>query len=406
MAEEPGTAEPAHTVINDMLGQRDCFHVVDVKGNTAFIKMPERRETCLHSPHIFLSTLGGGSFGRVMSISDSRCVKTFGEEEWFFHEMILNDAINLGKLKHPLGNWKSLLSMDDACMSCRTITYPRYQCTVEQFPFWRITSAETVAQTFTGLVGAVEFLNQTCGIFHSDISTSNIFVRTGKNEKDLRSLVLGDVGVGSFHTGNTCTSVVVVCNKTNAPKHKLPGGRDPFYVGKDIFKTASLLYRCYCVVASPASGTEDLGSSDSPVGMALARNTDLGSLGYCLFDVLEKMLDISRKEPTMAFLDRCRYRRPHPLYFLTFLAPKVVMCKMLSEKWGCRLNLGMDGSGDGAYLTLPSPHRQAFKEWCQALERQYLKLLFGYQSFKIRSASLRQLTQTLIANDRFGLPGE
>lgn len=397
------------TILNEITRQPHHLHVVDVQSNTAIIKMPEVWETCTHSPFVFLSTLGSGSFGKVRSTSSTRCVKTFDDEECFYHEMVLNDIINIAKLKEPYGTWKCLLSMETACISCQAIIYTRYDCTVETYPFWRAITPETVVRGFTGLIGAVEFLNHSCGIFHSDISTSNLFIKLGKDKKDIASIVLADIGVGSLHAGNTCTNITVLSNKTSQPLHEIIGGRDPFYVCKDMFKPCSVLFRCYCMLMNPISDADNRGkltSKDPPVSKRLAKRMDLASLAYCLLEVLEKVLDTHKKEPTINFLDHCTYNRPHPLYYLAFMAPKVVMCKLLSTTWKCKINLGMDTNGNCDYITLTPPHKQVFRDWCQALERRYLRLLFQYQCFKIRSVSLRQLTLSLLAYDKFGLPGQ
>lgn len=221
----------------------------------------------------------------------------------------------------------------------------------------------------------------------------------------VQTVVLGDLGVGTLHGSNKYTNVVVV-NKTESEEaYEIPGGRDPFYVCKDAFKPAAVLFRCYCLLTTPFSVAEKMAdaSENLPLGKSLAKNLDVSALAYCAFDIFEKILDVCDACPTTTFYTSLKYHRPHPMYYLSFMAPKILMCQYLSKLWHCNLNLGLDQTGTGDFIKLDHSHKVGFKNWCKALEREYNTSLFQCHGFKLKQRDLKQVVQLLLANDKFGV---
>lgn len=398
--------EVSDTVLNEMLPLAPHMQVVSERGTTACVRVPLAWERCTHPPFVCISRLGGGAYGKVKAISSRQCVKTFKNPGWFLHEAIINDVVTLGRLMRPEAISDAIVTMDFACMTCRAIVYPRFSCSAEDYEHWRGFDGSVLAEKFAGLADAVAFLNDTCGVFHADISTSNIFLRLGADLRTVEKMVLGDLGVGTLHTGNRCTDISVL-SPSGDVLYEMFGGRDPLYVCKDAFKPANILYRCYCIMITPVNEAQDTLEQRNlpPVGRLNARAVDLASLGYSLIEIMERSLDLMKRDPTTCFFESVKYRRPHPLYFLCFMAPKVAMLDQLSRLWDCQMSLGMTRSGYCDYISLSSAHRLMFKSWCRTVEREYTSHLFGEQAHSLRSPGLRRLLQSLLVNDRFGLSG-
>lgn len=364
------------------------------------MRLPEKYLTCSHPPVTDAKILGYGAFGMV-SINPhySGVIKEFDSHTDFYHELLADDLIAVAKERcHNINKHKNLIDIVGACAPCKIIFYDRYTTSLDNYDEWSDLNMPHIVQEFQGLFNAINFLNEECGLFHSDISPCNILVQHKKSSMVLEKLVLTDMGIASLHSGNKITDMVLKSSKGRL-LYRMFYRRDPFYVCKDVYKPACVLSRCYTICLHTRRKTQCV--TLDAIGKAMALNIDVSSLAYCLLFVVERLLDSLGLYPTRIFYDTVTQNAENPQYYLQFMVTKVVLLEFLSEIWEVGFNLGLDSKGNCQHVVIHPDDLHVFTNWCKAFKNTFKQSYMAKNIIKIQREDLRDMFQQLITYDHF-----
>lgn len=387
------------TLLCDLKKSYNHVSLFEVKPNYLVFKLPERYSNC-DSHREFAPVdnfeLGRGSFGRVSAYNSEVVCKQFWESSGFYHELFWCDLISLTKIRHPTYRDVRIVSPITACVPCKQIFFKRYSRSLRDFDAWRPGIVRHLVSEFEQLYLAVYFLNEKCGIMHSDISTDNILVDESRGGM---RLYLTDFGVCSLHDGNPVTDVAIKTRKGHMAA-RVSSERSVFSISKDAYKPCAVLARCYVHMCSGARRRE---ADEFLIHSATAIKIDVICLGVCLLMCLEKILDANQVQPLETFRDRFLDHCDSTTYYLQLLSPRIVLTQFLCTLWNISFSIRIDGQGVCQSVSLKDEHRRLFKKWNAA----YLKLL--EQSCTIESVSalnfeeLKRLFIKLLGSDGFML---
>ncbi|AIU39482.1 tegument serine/threonine protein kinase [Equid gammaherpesvirus 2] len=394
--------EGCGTVMEMMVAQRDHLRVSHVSPFAVSLQAPDRWERCRHGAPRFRLALGKGEYGKVEAVSKHECVKTFNEVVAFYHELVVCDLIEIARLRSRCPEKsEGLISFVDACMPCKQLFFPRYSCSLNDFSHWGPENIPPLVAGFESLLDAVVFLNEECGLFHSDISPCNILVERAQTETGLGKLVLTDMGLATPHTGNPQTGVSFV-SSGGTQLYQMFVDRGPFMVSKDAYKPACVLLRCFRVAAALNWG--EVKTDRFPICQQMSRVIDVSCLGYCLLNVIERILDVTKAEPTNRFYSRCSFTELQPQYFLKCLVHKVVLLEFLADLWkveGGGLSIGVSSGAEFDSERLSLSERQDFRSWCRQLDTRYICTLYPYSNLLEGCEGLRDCLVNLLSLDYF-----
>ncbi len=181
---------------------------IDDMTETLYVKLPENMTRCDHLPITCEYLLGRGSYGAVYAHADNATVKLYDSVTELYHELMVCDMIQIGKATAEDGQDKALVDYLSACTSCHALFMPQFRCSLQDYGHWHDGSIEPLVRGFQGLKDAVYFLNRHCGLFHSDISPSNILVDFTDTMWGMGRLVLTDYGTASLHDRNKMLDAV------------------------------------------------------------------------------------------------------------------------------------------------------------------------------------------------------
>ncbi|ARW78099.1 tegument serine/threonine protein kinase [Common bottlenose dolphin gammaherpesvirus 1 strain Sarasota] len=376
----------------------------DKEHRTIYARLPSEYNNCAHGPvPKHRPKLGEGAFGCVYPVTDDTCVKVFTSHGTFYHEFIMNDLIALAMIHRDGRETRhhALLNLMNACVQCRVIFYPRCKFGLNKFRNWCPSNIPPLICGFEGLHDAIVFLNEKCGIFHSDVSPCNILIEDAGRGK-LGRLVLTDMGISSPHDGNRFNRCVLKSNK-GKPLYEISSTRNPFMVCKDAFKPAFLLSRCHTL--KQRIEFENLEAWSCPIGQRLALDIDTASLGYTLLYALERLLVCYDKDPTLDFYCKNGTDNQHLEYYLQFLVPKVVLCNLLSRIWNVQLHLGVNMRGETTATKLSPEHVTKFARWVEQFKTRLELSATPRSTDRIKNPQLAHLTCKLLSQDYFSEHG-
>nr|BEG23107.1 tegument serine/threonine protein kinase [Macronycteris gammaherpesvirus 1] len=390
-------------VLEMLLTQREHMSITSVMSSKVLLKPAPDWTKCKHGNYKLSVLLGQGAYGKVEAVSKTECIKSFINPHSFYHELMVCDLIELARLRsHCPEKSQSLLSFTTACMPCKALFFPRYSCSLNTFSHWSEDNISKIVSGFEGLLDAVIFLNEECGLFHSDISLCNILVDGQYGDHIPGRLVLADFGLATLHTGNSKIHLGLT-STTGKPLYRMFVKRGPFMVCKDSYKPACVLLRCFKIASSHK--WDELDTDKSPICPAMAKTIDISSLAYCLLNVIEKVLDVSNMEPTDSFYLNCSLPETNPQYYLKCLVHKVVLLEHLSKLWKTDINIGVNSKGDFCSLELPFKEKEEFQSWCRQLETKYISYLYPYNYLIADNINLRDCLINLLSLDFFSLYG-
>nr|AIA82781.1 kinase [Bovine gammaherpesvirus 4]QJC19173.1 kinase [Bovine gammaherpesvirus 4] len=397
----PLTHSQTHgTIIEDMVLYNKHLSVCDVSEEKISLKVARCMLNCNHEQLNKKVTLGSGSFGSVRPLGPKKCVKTFfNVSANFYHELIMSDIIFMAHMRaHDPLRTRSLMVYLTACVNCQAIVLPRYTGSLSSFTGWDEVSADMLAHEFASLYNAIGFLNDECGIFHCDVSLGNILIDRGYGGSKFGKLVLGDFGISCFHYGNTYTNVTLKSPRGKV-LYNLYSLRCPFFICADSYKPASILYKCYLL--NFERKYLNFKEHEMVIGKYQAKVIDLAALGYCLYTCIEHMLDIKNERPSEMFYAKTVNDRTHLMYYLQFMAPKVVMSELLSYVWDTQIDLGLDSKGRANKISLHGEHMKQFRQWCHELTGRYKQCLLNQQQKIATSRDLKVIVLKLVSLDFF-----
>ncbi len=227
---------------------------IDDMTETLYVKLPENMTRCDHLPITCEYLLGRGSYGAVYAHADNATVKLYDSVTELYHELMVCDMIQIGKATAEDGQDKALVDYLSACTSCHALFMPQFRCSLQDYGHWHDGSIEPLVRGFQGLKDAVYFLNRHCGLFHSDISPSNILVDFTDTMWGMGRLVLTDYGTASLHDRNKMLDVRLKSSK-GRQLYRLYCQREPFSIAKDTYKPLCLLSKCYILRGAGTSLT-------------------------------------------------------------------------------------------------------------------------------------------------------
>lgn len=376
--------------------------ITSIVGKCATLRLPESYLECCHQSHTGTHLLGAGTYGRVFV--NPHChgvVKEFDIHSNFYHELLADDLVAMAAEKcNSYDNYENIIKLTGACAPCKIIFYDRYSTSLDKYDSWSGPNMTRIVQEFHGLLKAITFLNEECGLFHSDISPCNILVQHGSNSKFLEKLVLSDLGISSLHSGNRVTDMVLKSSKGRL-LYRMFYRRDPFFVCKDVYKPACVLSRCYtiCLYSSRKASCV----TTDAVGKAMAMTIDVSSLAYCLLFVIERTLDSLCLHPSRTFYDTITDSAENPKYYLQFMVPKVVMLEFLSDIWNIKFNLGLDSKGNCQHIIIEPSDLHVFTDWCKAFKTTFDLSFMAKNITKLQRQDLKDMFQHLITYDSFSL---
>ncbi|AJG42961.1 virion protein kinase [Harp seal herpesvirus] len=391
-------------VVSMLLGLEHHLSICEVTSNSIFLRLPNTWKRCNHPTSKIKVSLGSGAYGSVQAVSKFECKKTFTNEISFLHEMITCDLVEIARLRGNLDvKTVNIISVSRVCLPCKEIYFPRMECNLYEFKHWTSENVPKLISGFNGLLDAVMFLNEKCGLFHSDISPCNILVDHCVNPGELGRLVLSDLGLASLHTNNDkiCIGIKTARGKT---LYKMFYDRGPFLVCKDVFKPACVLFRCIAITSTTKSPTSKLDCS--PVDQSMAKIIDVSCLALCLLYAIERLMDIQKRSPTSKFFDACVAEDESPEYYMNCLVPRVVMMEFLSDLWHIDLNIGASSDGVFEHLSLTEHQRATFQSWCRKIRGTYLQDLFFHCSVLLSDPNLKSCFVNLLRFDYFSPCGK
>nr|WIM51683.1 MAG: viral protein kinase [Peromyscus leucopus gammaherpesvirus] len=379
--------------------------VVETKKSKIILRIPEVWRKCHHMPiPKGSSELGSGGFGYVRAVNERLCVKHFKDGEDFYREVVNSNLVAIASSRFS-NKGTAILNMINACAVCKFILYPRLNCNLHELSL-RDTCPDTLANAFVRLQEGVMFLNREVGLFHGDISPSNILVRLDPNTGKLDDLILADLGISVLHSGNSHTDIVVKSTK-GKQLVRLDNVKSPYYLGKDAYKPAFVLFICYTLRQRNRRAYYE-----QPAGLVNQREAlaiDLCSLGYSLLACIRWMFDL----PSNNLPAACEHGvtgEPqavmNPVYYLLHMIDKVAMCQLLNASWETKINLGVTPEGECTHLELCPEHRNVFSSKCRQFVTQYMKLILDSRAYRhLRSKALRDITVNLLSYDCFSENG-
>lgn len=380
-------------------------HLTSITGigekRTLTCKLPDGYNRCTHAPiPTYRPKIGCGSFGNVYAMDDWTCAKMFYDAESFYQELMMSDLISLAKdyREESETRHRALMKMLGACVPCRVIFFPRYHFNLSKFQNWCPENIQNIVNGFEGLYNALWFLNEKCGIFHSDVSPCNILVEIGARRGALGRLVLADVGISTPHEGNNFNKCILKSSR-GRPLFEVGSVRDPYDICKDAYKPACLLARCHALKVQRLEG--DLQDGLFSVSKKLALVIDTASLGYTLLFAIEKLIDYFEKDFMMEFYYKLGVEHNNPLYYLQFLVPKVVYCRLLSRLWNVKLDLGINMKGECSSTKLYPEHVSTFALWVEQFKDFLEKSLLSNITDRLKNTQLAHITCKLLAQDYF-----
>lgn len=386
-------------MLNMLLALRDHMYVAETSPTGVVMRPPLKWTTCGHQAPKMSMLLGKGEYGKVEALSKTECVKTFVSSPSFYHELLACDLIELAKIRTLCPEkGHALISFNSACMCCRKIFFPRYSTSLSEFPHWTVENIPLLVRGFDGLLDAVVFLNEQCGLFHSDISLCNILVEKGVTDTVLGKLVLADMGLATLHSGNTKIDISI-SSSGGRTLYQMFVERGPFMVCKDAYKPACVLWRCF-KIASAVQWAE-IKTECLPICPNMAKVIDISCLAYCLLNVIEKIMDVTHKEPTDSFYSKCTLTEYQSKYYLKCLVHKVVLLEFLSRLWKTKFNIGVNSQGSFHSLSLTFQEKEEFRSWCRQLETQYICHLYPHSDLLVRFVELRDCVANLLSLDYF-----
>ncbi|AAM22135.1 kinase [Suid gammaherpesvirus 3] len=354
------------------------------------LMLPNCMDLCDHPRVESDEKIAEGTYANIYQSSPGICAKVFKTEQAFLHETIISDLIAISK-EHHRNDVKHLCLQTylGACHPCKTIWYPRYMCSLDNFFDLSCRHIPDISREFSALKDAIEFLNGKCGIFHSDISSDNILVEPNGSPDSIRSLILADVGIGTIHTGNHFRSITVKARDEKI-LYNMYNLKTPFLVCKDDVKPLCILRRCY-LLRKHAHGIEFLETGQEMVGENMALIIDISTLCQVFISVLARIIEVTQDFTYDSWLLDVQDNL-ESTYYLTLLAPKLFMYEMLSHEWGMYIDVGVNSVGVMACGQLEASHalllNQAYEDFkqqfqpvisqpfLQALNSQDLKLTF------------------------------
>ncbi|AMA67392.1 tegument serine/threonine protein kinase [Vespertilionid gammaherpesvirus 1] len=388
-------------ILDFLVKQKSHLSICYGKTSNITVMPPVKWTVCLHDKYSEKNILGKGEYGSVFGISDTECVKTFESQNAFYHEMIVCDLIDIARLRSQCPEKSmSLMFLNSVCIPCKKLFFPRYRGNLETFPHWTSENIPRIVKGFEGLLDAVVFLNEDCGLFHSDISLCNILVGITQNETHLGKLVLTDMGLATLHTGNPQTELALKA-LNGKPLYDMFVNRNPFLVCKDAYKPACILFRCFIL----ATGDDDMEDSVSPACADMAKVIDISCLAYCLLNVIEKLMDVSKSSPTDRFYLNCTLAENNPIYYVKCLVHKVILLEFLSGLWNTHLSIGANSQGEFDSVILSPTLKKEFISWCENIKALYTTDLFSNSNILLSNIHLRDCLSNLLSLDSFSACG-
>lgn len=374
------------------------MYLSEIRENYVVFKLPDRYSSCKSHSGYEISEeeveLGQGSFGRVKALNAEVVRKQFWESLNFYHELFWCELIALAKIRNSSLEGERLLTPLTACVSCKQLFFKRYSRSLKDFEEWSPDVVEQLVSEFEQLHSAVIFLNEKCGILHSDISVDNILMEDAPG--GLGRLYITDFGVCALHSANPVTDAVIKSKKGRVVS-RISSERSVFSLSKDAYKPCLVLARCY---AQTLTENPDL-HEEFIIHSSAARKIDVICLGNCLLTCIEKILDVNNVNPIETFRDRYLDFCDSSTYYLLLLSSRVVITQFLSTIWTIQVTFNIDTHGICPSLSLRETHRRLFKNWCAA----YLKLVHKCCSVEsIRAVSctrLRDIFVKLLDSDVF-----
>ncbi|AAK38235.1 ORF27 [callitrichine gammaherpesvirus 3] len=368
---------------------------IDKRTETLFVKLPDQMTTCDHEPISFNHLLGAGSYGAVYTHGTDATVKVYDSISELYHELMVCDMIQIGKEKSENGKTAALIDYLSACTHCHALFLTPYRCSLQDFDYWTDLVIDPLVQGFKGLKDALHFLNKNCGLFHSDVSPSNILVDFTPHLWHMGKLVLTDFGNATLHSGNKMLDVRLKSSK-GRQLYKMYYQREPFTVAKDTYKPFMLLSRCYVL---RMMGKELDPVTCGPMNDKTALNMDLQCLGYSLLYCLVKLADTTNKIPYP--YPNVGLPRSDAAYYLQFAAIKIVLLEVLSQLWNMDVNLGITSCGEVKCVALSQDHLSQFVRWCKSFKKRFAESQFFNCRMRLEHPELPELVGELLATDYF-----
>lgn len=355
------------TILDELRRSLKHMYLSEIRENYLVFKLPERYSCCKSHSGYDVSEeveLGQGAFGRVRAINGEVVCKQFFESLNFYHELFWCELIALAKIRNSSGDGERLLTPLTACVPCKQLFFKRYSRSLKDFEEWTPQVVGQMVSEFRELYSAVMFLNEKCGIMHSDISVDNILVEEAP--VGLGKLYLTDFGVCALHSANPVTDAVIKSKKGRVVS-RISSERSVFSLSKDAYKPCLILARCYAhtLTENPEAHDEFI------IHSSTAAKIDVICLGNCLLTCIEKILDVHNVNPIETFRDMYLDFCDSSTYYLLLLSSRVVITQFLSTIWDVQVTANIDAHGICPSLSLRETHRRLFKNWCAA----YLKLV-------------------------------
>ncbi|AAO12339.1 kinase [Porcine lymphotropic herpesvirus 3] len=332
--------------------------------------LPNYMNQCDHPPVDNQEQISRGTYANIYSSSPGICAKVFHTEQAFLHETIVADLISIAK-EHYREDVKhlSLQTYLGACHICKTIWYPRYMCSLDNFFDLSTQHIPDLSREFLALKDAVEFLNFKCGLFHSDVSADNILVEPMGHPNTIRSLILADVGIGTIHAGNAFKAITVK-GRDGGILYNMYNFKTPFLVCKDDVKPLCILRRCY-LLRKHSHGIDVMDTGEQMVGQKMAFLIDISALCQVFISMLARVIELTGDCTYDSWLLEIQDNL-ESTYYLTLLAPKLFMYELLANLWGIDIDVGINSIGVMAHGQLEAPHRallnRAYEEFKQHFE--------------------------------------
>lgn len=362
-----------------------------------YIKFPEKYWSCNHKKtDKNAQKLGQGSFGTVVKHSAYHVAKKFLDTTDMFHEVIGTEMVKLGVAMKGKFNLPILLS-SEVCIPCKTIFYPLKKSSLLAYHEWDDDSTEQLVDAFKGLSEAVDFLHETCNIFHSDIDPANILVEKIRGaESGIARLILTDFGVCSLHDLNKYTHIRLH-DKNDKTAYSMIYQRMPDEMCKQFFKPFFVLSYLYKRALRVPELNDPYGFG--PVPHRIAYKVDTVALGMSLLWAIIKMTDITNKTRVFGSYDHMVPRRS--AYLIQLLAPKVVLLEILSDLWGLDLNLGLTSDGTSKGVILTTEDVQELRKCTAITKKNFADSLFFTHKYRLQNSELRNLVRDFMKHDYF-----
>lgn len=410
MSHHIATENPGITTM-DILTIQDRYVLTDGinhESKIVYVKIPKKYSACNHGGFDYETRIGRGAFGHIVPMTrpSLTCAKRFNNSSDFYHELIMNDLIEMTmSFNYDLCNKVRplLIGILGACVKCKAIFYKRYNCSLHHYRYWNTHNIRPLAENFRLLVDAIYFLNKTCNVFHSDISPCNILVETAYDSSHILKLIITDLGISSICSGGDYEHITL-----RAPRGRniycICSKRFPLGLCKDDYKPAFLLRHCHKIFKEKTLDPNTLSIAE-PISQDLALRTDIVALGYTLLYVIERYIDSKRKYLTGHYYRNLQETRQQPLYYLKCAVPKVVLCNFLSCNFSKNINLGVSTSAKPTDLGLPVDEGREFLQQC-GLFLEEVNAAYAKVKYCTHLDTLVDLLEDLVSTDTLGPSGE